>query len=220
VLACWNEIVPYLCPELPKAQREALSYGVKSPLVYTNVLVANWRAFVDAGVSQVSAPGCYHQSLGLGTSLKLGAYASSQDPAEPIVLRLSRYPGQRGLSRREQHKVGRRDLLTTTFETFEREIRGQLARTLSPFGFDPARDVLAITVNRWPHGYTYTYNTLFDDPDWALSTPDDRPAVVGRRPFGRLAIANADAAASPHTDAAINEAYRAVRELGATLASG
>ncbi len=213
VMACWNSVVPYLCPELPKAQQEALSYGVKAPLVYTNVLVSNWKSFVESGVSSVSAPGCYHQSTSLGRSLELGGYRSSQDPAEPIVVRMVCYPKQAGLSRREQHRAGRRDLLATSFETFEREIREQLARTLSPKGFDAARDVLAITVNRWPHGYTYTYNTLFDNPEWALATPDDRPAVVGRQPFGRIAIANADAAASPHTDAAINEAYRAVNEL-------
>jgi len=30
--------------------------------------------------------------------------------------------------------------------------------------------------------------------EWALSTPDDRACVVGRRQFGRITIANADAA--------------------------
>lgn len=29
-------------------------------------------------------------------------------------------------------------------------------------GRDPARDVLTITVNRWPLGYAYEYNTLWD----------------------------------------------------------
>lgn len=213
VLACWNSVVPYLCPELPESQREALSYGVKAPLCYTNVLVSNWKSFVESGVSSVSAPGCFHQYVGLGRSLELGAYRSSQDPADPIVVRMTHYAKEPGLSRREQHRAGRHQLLTTSFERFEREIREQLNRTFSPKGFDAARDILAITVNRWPHGYTYTYNTLFDDPDWALGTPDDRPAIVGRKPFGRITIANADAAASPHTDAAINEAYRAVQEL-------
>ncbi|HWW82172.1 MAG TPA: hypothetical protein VNZ26_01140, partial [Vicinamibacterales bacterium] len=108
---------------------------------------------------------------------------------------------------------GRVDLLQTTFETFEREIRDQLGRSLSGGGFDPARDIEAITVNRWPHGYTYNYNTLFDPVEWALSTPDDRACIVGRKQFGRISIANADAAGSSHTDAAIDMAHRAVREV-------
>jgi spermidine dehydrogenase len=213
VLACWNNVIPYVWDEISETQRKALLDGVKAPLVYTSVLVSNWKPFVKAGISGASAPGSYHVSLGLGPSLELGDYRSSQDPETPIVVRMSRYPCSPGLSRREQHRVGQRELLATTFETFERNIRDQLARTLGASGLDPARDVLAITVNRWPHGYAYAYNSLFDPDDWAFTSTPSRPAVLGRRPLGRIAIANSDAAASPHTDAAINEAYRAVGEL-------
>ena len=80
---------------------------------------------------------------------------------------------------------------------------------LAPAGFDPARDIVAITVNRWPHGYAYEYNPLWD-PEWA---PKDEPCVLARQPFGRITIANSDAAAYAYTDAAIDQAYRAVQEL-------
>ena len=82
-------------------------------------------------------------------------------------------------------------------------------RMLAPAGFDPAREIVAITVNRWPHGYAYEYNPLWD-PEWA---PEDQPCVRARQPFGRITIANADAAAYAYTDAAIDQAYRAVQEL-------
>ncbi len=213
VLACWNHVVPYIWSEIPEDQKKALLDGVKAPLVYTSVLVSSWKSFVAAGVWGISAPGSYHVSLGLGPSLSLGDYTSSQDPETPVVVRMSRYPCSPGLSRREQHRVGREELLATDFETFERKIRDQLGRTLGPAGFDPARDVLAVTVNRWPHGYAYAYNTLYDPEEWAFTSSASRPAVRGRRPLGRVAIANSDAAASPHTDAAINEAYRAVTEI-------
>jgi spermidine dehydrogenase len=77
---------------------------------------------------------------------------------------------------------------------------------------DPARDIKAITVNRWAHGYSYQYNSLFDD-FWLKGglTPCER----GRRPFGRLAIANSDAGAYAYTDCAIDQAYRAIHELKA-----
>jgi spermidine dehydrogenase len=104
-------------------------------------------------------------------------------------------------------------MLATPFNTFEYHIRDQLTRVLGPAGFDDERDILGITVNRWPHGYTYSYNPLHDSEKWAYTTTPERPAIVGRQRFGRIAIANADAAASPHTDGAINEAYRAVTEL-------
>ena len=50
--------------------------------------------------------------------------------------------------------------MSTPFETFEREIRGQMQRVLGPGGFDAARDIVAITVNRWPHGYAPEFNSL------------------------------------------------------------
>jgi spermidine dehydrogenase len=118
-----------------------------------------------------------------------------------------------GLNRREQHLLGRNKMLATSFDEFEYRMRDKLSRVLGPSGFDDETDILGITVNRWPHGYTYSYNPLSDPDEWAYSTSQDRPAVVGRKRYGRIAIANADASASPHTDGAINEAYRAVNEL-------
>lgn len=213
VMACWNSVIPYICSELPVKQREALGYGVKSPLAYTGVLISNWQSFIDAGISSVSVPGGFHPSIGLPPSLELGEYQTSRNPDQPIVVRMSCYFAEPGLSRREQHRVGRNRLLATPFSTFEHHIRDQLSRVLGPTGFDDERDILGITVNRWPHGYTYSYNPLFDPDEWVFTNSPERPAVIGRQRFGRIAIANADAAASPHTDAAIGEAFRAVNEL-------
>ncbi len=209
VLACWNMMIPYLCPELPDAQKQALKYGAKVPLVYSVVAVKNWKAFEKLGIQRVSCPGMYHTGVALDQAISIGEYKCSQTPDEPILLRMTRTPCMPGLSERDQHKVGRGELLTTTFETFERKIRDQLSRVLSPGGFDPARDIAAITVNRWPHGYAYEYNPLWD-PDWPEG---QRPCDIARKRFGRIAIANSDAAAAAYTDQAIDQAYRAVREL-------
>jgi spermidine dehydrogenase len=209
VLACWNGMIPFLCPELPDTQKEALRYGVKVPLVYTNVAIRNWESFAKLGVRNISCPGSYHTSVSLDQPVSIGGYRCPSSPSEPMVLHLVRTPCRPGLPAREQHRAGRVDLLATSFEKFERAIRDQLARALSAGGFDPARDIAAITVNRWPHGYAYEYNPLWD-PEW----PDDqRPCVIGRRPFGRITIANSDAAAYAYTDAAIDQAFRAVSEL-------
>jgi spermidine dehydrogenase len=209
VLACWNMMIPYLCPEIPDTQKEALRYGTKVPLVYSVVAVKTWKAFQTLGVQRVSSPGMYHTGVGLDQAVSIGGYKCSQTPDEPILLRMTRTPCMPGLSERDQHKVGRGELLSTSFETFERNIRDQLSRILSAGGFDPARDIAAITVNRWPHGYAYEYNPLWD-PDWAEG---QRPCDIARKRFGRIAIANSDAAAAAYTDQAIDQAYRAVREL-------
>jgi spermidine dehydrogenase len=182
VLACWNMMIPYLCPELPDAQKEALKYGVKVPLVYSVVAVKDWKAFKRLGIHHVSSPGMYHTGVCLDQAIGIGDYKCSQTPDQPILLRMTRTPCLAGLPERDQHRVGRGELLTTSFETFERNIRDQLSRILSSGGFDPARDIAAITVNRWPHGYAYEYNPLWD-PDW----PDgERPCDIARKRFSRI----------------------------------
>jgi spermidine dehydrogenase len=209
VLACWNMMIPYLCPQLPETQKAALRYLVKVPLVYTNVALTNWRAFAALGVSAIHCPGSYHSSVRLNSVVDIGSYRSPRSPDEPILVRMVRTPCCPGLSERDQHRIGRSELLSTSFATFEEKIRDQLGRMLGPGGFDPAHDITAITVNRWPHGYAYEFNPLFD-PDWREG---EAPHQVGRARFGPITIANSDAAAAAYTDAAIDQAYRAVEEL-------
>ncbi len=209
VLACWNMMIPYLCPEMTDKQKDALHYLVKTPLVYTTVALSNWRAFKKLGIANVYAPGSYHTGFGLNPTVDIGDYKSPRSPDEPILIRLFKTPCKPGAgSERDQNRIGRTELLNTSFETFERNIRDQLQRTLGPGGFDAAKDITGITVNRWPHGYAYEYNPLFD-PNW---TEREQPHIIGRTPFGRITIANSDAGAQAYTDSAIDQAFRAVEE--------
>jgi spermidine dehydrogenase len=160
VMACYNGIIPHLVPGMSDEQREALMYGVKMANVYTNVLIRDWTAFTELGISAATSPGMYHTGVRLGRSVEYGDYKASRSPEDPMILHMSRSPCAPGHPKKEQHRMGRADLLATSFETFERNIRDQLGRTLEGGGFDPARDIEAITVNRWPHGYAYSYDTL------------------------------------------------------------
>ena len=209
ILACYNGMIPYICPELPAKQKEALSYLVKTPLVYTHVALRNWTSFAKLGVRQIVAPGGYHTYTALDFPVSIGEYAFPSKPEEPMVLFMLRTPCKPGLPLRDQFRAGRMELMATTFSKFERSIRDQLGRMLGGAGFDPARDIEGITVNRWAHGYAYTPNSLFD-PDWK---EEEKPWVIGRAPFGKIAIANSDAGASAYTDVAIDQAWRAVNEL-------
>jgi spermidine dehydrogenase len=206
VLAGYSAMIPFLCPELPERQREALGYQIRAPLVYTNVLVRNFQAFAKLGVHHIFALNSHYTEVKLDFPVSLGDYRHSRSPEEPIVLHLERTPCRPGLPRREQHRLGRSELLVTTFEEEERKIREQLARMLSPGGLDPARDILGITVNRWPHGYARGDTP----PGWSLP---EKPWEEGRRRFGRIAFAGSDAGASALTQVAIDQALRAVGEL-------
>ncbi|MBN9554185.1 MAG: NAD(P)/FAD-dependent oxidoreductase, partial [Alphaproteobacteria bacterium] len=187
VLAGWNMMIPYLVPELPAAQKAALH---------------------KLGISRVSAPGGYHTQFGLNNPVDIGGYRAARDPDGPMLIRMVRTPAAPGLPEREQHKAGRAELLSTPFETFEKNIRDQLGRALAGGGFDPGRDIAGIAVNRWPHGYAPEYNALSDG-----GTNANTPNIAGRKRFGRIAIANADSGMAAYTDVAIDQAHRAVGEL-------
>jgi len=209
VLACYNVMIPYICPELPDAQKESLAYLVKAPLVYTHVALRNWTSFDKLGIHQIVAPGGYHTYTALDFPVSLGKYEFPSKPEEPAVLFMLRTPCRPGLPVRDQNRAGRYELVQTPYSKFEHNIRDQLGRMLGGAGFDSARDIEGITVNRWAHGYAFTPFGL-DVPDWK---PGQEPWVLGRKTFGRIAIANSDAGASAYTDTAIDQAYRAVGEL-------
>jgi spermidine dehydrogenase len=209
VLACYNMMIPYLCTELPTVQKDALHKLVKTPLVYTSVALRNRLAFDALKVHAVYAPGGYHTYFHLNQHVNIGRYQSPPSAQDPILVHMVRTPCRPGLSEHDQNRAGRAELLSTSFATFERNIRGQLARTLWKGGFDSARDITAITVNRWPHGYAPEYNPLFD-PDVPES---ERPHVLGRAQFGRITIANSDSGGGAYTDSAIDQGHRAVMEL-------
>lgn len=209
ILACYNALIPALMPEIPDRQKQALAYPVKVPMMYTNVLIRRWTAWQKLGVSRISAPGMYHPNSSLDPGSTVGGYHGVTTPEEPTIIHMVRNPNKPGLPRKEQNRAGQQELLSMTFEDFEVKIRQQLARMLAPGGFDPAEDIVAITVNRWPYGYAYTYDTLAD-PD---VPQEERPHVIGRQRLGRVTIANSDAGAAAFTNQAIDEANRAVEEL-------
>jgi spermidine dehydrogenase len=209
VLACYNAMIPYLCPELPQAQKAALRYLVRMPLVYTHVALRDWTAFHRLGLRQIVSPGSFYSFTSLDFPVSLGGYQFPSKPEEPAVLFMLRVPCKPGLPRRDQNRAGRAELLATPPETYEREARQQLGRMFAELGFDAERDIAAVTVNRWAHGYAFIPNRLFD-PEWEEA---ERPWVIGRKPWGNYAIANSDAGASAYMDVAIDQASRAVDEL-------
>ncbi len=212
VLACYNSIIPHICPEVPEKQIEAINYATKTPLVYINIAIRNWRAFSNLGINRIYVPKAHlMHSLSMDFPVSMGDYKYTQSPDEPTVLHGSFVPTKpfEGLSAREQSKVGRRQLYEMSFDDFETGIVRQLHGALSGGGFDVERDVAGITINRWPHGYAYEYIELHDPPEW---NPYNGPHIEGRAQIGRISIANSDASAYAYVNGAIDAADRAVNE--------
>ena len=212
VYAGYHSQLPHICGELPAVQKAAIESVTKVPLVYINIALRNWRAFADLGVHYVSVaqPELMH-SFGLDFPVSMGGYRFTDNPDQPTVVHGTYVPAlpDQGLTAIEQHKLGRRQLYEMSFADFERRIVRQMQGALGGGGFDAGRDIAAITVNRWPHGYAYEYNELFDDPDFG---PDKGPHIIARARIGRISIANSDASAYAYLNGAIDAADRAVNE--------
>src|SRR5207248_4218440 len=121
---------PYLVPDLPDKQKEALHYLVKVPLVYASVGIRDWKSFAKLKVQNIYAPASYWTEVMLNPAVSIGDYKPPSNPAEATLLALMRSPCKPGLPVRQQQIAGRYELLRTSFETFERNTREQLARML------------------------------------------------------------------------------------------
>jgi spermidine dehydrogenase len=210
VMAGYHMMIPYVMRELPKKQREALAQNVKAPLCYCKVAVRNWKPWVARKVHEIGNPMGFYSRVKLDYPVSLGDYRFARSPDEPMVLHLVHVPYLKapGVDLRTRLRAARAQLFATPFETFENNARDELTRMLGAGGFDWNRDVAAITVNRWGHGYSYSGSTLFDKEG------DDEaiPAAASKR-AGRVAFANSDAGWDPYAHAAIDQADRAVNEL-------
>ena len=210
IMACYNSAIPYICRELPETQKAGLAYNVKVPLVYTKVAVPNWRAFAELGTRFVYYTNDFYKQVELDYPVSIGGYEFGADPDQPMTLHMCHVPYFDDIQGPEQWRAGRRKLLETPFSTFEHHVRDQLDQALAGAGFDAGKDITAITVNRWAHGYSYNSDMIWE-PEYESDA--DKPWVIGRQPFGRISIANSDAGAASNTDSAITQSYRAVQEV-------
>ena len=215
VMAGYNAMIPHICPELPVGQREALAFAIKAPIVYTSVLLKDWRAWKKLGIGFFASPGAYYVVSMLDFPVSMGGYTFSPNPDKPIIVHMERFAigDDPRATRMEQRLAGRRELFATSFETIERETRKQLAGALAGGGFDPAKDIAGITANRWGHGYSYRYRPGIDSG----YEGSESPHVVGRQRLGRITIANSDAGASASIRAAIDQAHRAIAEINSDI---
>jgi len=211
VLACYNSLIPHLCPEMPEPQKQGLSYGVKTPFVYANVLLENGRAYSELAATLFQCPYDPFQWVSTAPSMSIGGYEPPRGPDDPMVVFMMHSPmtePEQPISARGQLRIGRHKIYSTPFSRYEQQIRDQLQSLLGKHGFNHETDIRAITVNRIPHGYAYAYLAL-DDPEW----PEGQaPHEIGRAQFGRISIANTDSEAIALMDAAFDAAWRAVQE--------
>lgn len=211
VLAGFNMLIPFIFKEVPEAQAAALRHNVKRPIVHTKVILSNWEPFIKAGVHEIYSPTRPYSRVKLDYPVDLGGYEFPRDPKKPILVHMVYTPTPFGTGiedGRELSRMGRGVLLGMAYEDHEEMIKTQLKEMLGPYGYDEARDLMAITVNRWSHGYAWEFNSLFDETEEAEKTK-----ILARTPIGNVTIANSDSEWVPYIHGAVPAAWRAVNEL-------
>jgi spermidine dehydrogenase len=206
IMTGWGSVAKHVVAGLPEEQRRALEEYRYCSALYINVLLRQWRPIADIGAFEMFWPDGYCTWMHVSDPLTVGAYRPEYHPDKPTILSMYKYIYEPGLDPKEQMELGRYQMERTTFEQYEREIRRELNHVLGPHGFDAARDIAGITVNRWGHGYTY-----FKEPG-SKSRLENPPYREGRKQLGRISFAGADAAGNPWTQAALAQAFRAVHE--------
>ena len=214
IMACYHSVIPYICPELPERQKQAQAYQIKYPLMLTNVLIRSRQPFDLLGIDGTTCPGRMHAGLFLMNGINTGGYRHhlTEPGATVVAFWGSLSPPSTAVDLRSQLRASRQRMLDLSFEDYEIEVREVLNGLLGNHGFDADRDILAITVNRWPHGYSHEYLDLWDDDYPAGQAPHE----IARARYGQIAFANSDAGASAYTHTAIEEAFRAVTSLASS----
>ena len=199
VMACYNMMIPHIVSDLPTKQDAALRRLSKIPLQFTTVGLKNWRALKEMGIGMAMSPGNMHQAVGMDFPISIGGYEYTKTPDDPCILhmRCCLLGETVGAPRIEQLREARYRMLGLQFRDYEVEIREHLGGMLPKDVFNFDRDVESISVNRWAHGYSY-----------------GNPGAIGRQPFGRITIANSDSVNSSLLNRAIEQAWRAIKELG------
>jgi spermidine dehydrogenase len=204
---CWTS--RRIVHDLPAAHRQAYDQFYRSPCMMANVALRNWRFLYQMGIS-----GCqWFEGLGSFTAVrKLPTFATDAKtigPDSPVVLTLKVLFTHYGLPLADQGNWGRAELVSTPFRDYERRIRTQLSEMFSASGFEAARDIAGIVLNRWGHAYVSPQPGFFFGKD---GSPAPRE-ILRAAPFGRIAFANTDLSGTPDHRTAIGEAHRAVSQL-------
>ena len=188
VIAAGAWVSKHILKDAPSYLNNALASLKHSPILVANVALKNWRALEKAGVTAcLWSDGDFGFHCSIRRPMQEGSFTPPLDPDKPIFLTFYApfvYPGYDAAA---QTALGRRELFTTGFSSFEARIRKQLAQLLGPYGFDPARDIAGIILNRWGHAYVCPEPGFFKSVDGKATARE-----IIREGYGRVRFAHSE----------------------------
>ncbi len=208
VMATGGWVNRYVVTDLPPAYRSAYATFVHAPFLVANVALRHWRFLDRLGITACRYQGEFGFSCNLRQPMQVGDYQPPLDPDRPALLTFYvpfYYPGH---PPKIQGTMGRAELLSVSFPEYERRIRVQMQELFGATGFDAARDIAGIILNRWGHAYVAPGPGFYFGRGGLPAARD-----VVRQRHGRIAFGHSELRGNQHWGPAADEGARAVRQV-------
>lgn len=200
----------YVVRDLPPEYREAYMQFVHAPFLVANVALTNWRFLYRLGITAAiwdRGEGDFGYTCNIRNPMQVGSYQPPLDPDRPTILTFYTPFHRPGLPLREQVRLGRSELLHTSYAEYERQIYAQMMKLFAASGFDPQRDVAGLILNRWGHAYSVPFAGFFGGASGRA------PRDVIRHRHGRIAFGHSELVGWQHWGPAADEGRRAFNQL-------
>lgn len=214
IMATGGWINQHVVRDLPAEYREAYRTFQHAPFLVANVALTNWRFLYKLGITAAiwdQGGGDFGYTCNIRNPMQVGDYRPPLDPDRPTVLSFYTpfyYPG---LPAAAQVRIGRAELLSTSYAQYEHRILRQMMKLFGSASFRPDKDVAGIILNRWGHAYSVLF------PGFYGGATGNAPRDVIRRHYGRIAFGHSELAGLQHYGPAADEGRRAFDQLADAL---
>lgn len=204
IMAGGSFVTQYLVRDQPEEKAVAQRRFVYAPIVWINVALNNARALDAVDPAFLTMLTGTRATLLINYDKRsLDGWGPNRDAERPVVIGLSVPFYNAGGPARVQAANGRMEMIELPFSAYEKWVRQDLQAIFGRSGFDAARDIAAVSVCRWGHGY------VFPDPGFLSDGAREQAA----KPFGRITYANTDLDGFSHLPGAVGHGYRAATEV-------
>jgi len=207
VMASAGWTTRHIVKDLPDEYKSAYNEFFYSPVLVVNVALTNWRFLYKLGLTGCRWFSGFGFSCNIRKPMIVGDYQQPLHPDKPVVLTFYvplHYPG---LPIQEQGAKGRKEILSTSYRDYERQIIDQMSRLFGSAGFDPKKDIAGIILNRWVNAYLNPQPGFYFSREGKLA-----PRNVIRKRFGRIAFGHSELNGHQNWIAAIEEGRSATEK--------
>lgn len=199
----------HILRDLPPEMQQAYESFQYAPAMVANVALTNWRFLYDLGITAAQwNDGSFGFSCNIRRPMTAGGYRPPLHPDRPTVLTFYMGFGSPGVPLARQMSEGRWKLFGTTFFDFEKELRRQMLEQFGAHGFDPAKDIAGIVLNRWGHA------RLVQPPGFYFGGEDGpSPREVVENGYGRVAIGHSELNGHQNWSGGVAQGYRAAEQV-------